>query len=87
MTKKQLVEVIGSGEKTYLYFFAEYCSACKSVKWLVERERTKLYQIDGEANQELTEAFDIQYYPTIIEINGTKKRTYEGTAAVKNLLK
>ena len=87
MNKKQLVEVIGSGTKTFLYFHAPFCNSCKKISWLVERERTPMYKIDGEVNKDLMEAFKIEVYPTIIEIRGTSKRTYKGSDACINLLK
>lgn len=87
MTKKQLIEVIGSGEKTYLYFFAPWCEQCKKVNWLVERERRPVVKINGEENEEMLDAFGIEFYPTIVEITGTKKRTHAGSKAVRQLLK
>lgn len=86
MTKKQLVEVIGSGDKTYLYFFSPFCGGCEKTTPLVKESKIKTYEINGIENEELLNAFKIDVYPTIVEINGKSKRTYEGSVACKNLL-
>jgi len=87
MTKKELIGVIGSGKKTYLYFYAPFCSSCKKIKSLVDRVTLPILKINGTENEDLLNAFDIEFYPTIVEINGTKKRTFAGSTAVSNLLK
>tara|TARA_B110000858_G_scaffold165793_1_gene192640 strand:- start:152 stop:415 length:264 start_codon:yes stop_codon:yes gene_type:complete len=87
MTKKQLIQVIGSGEKTYLYFYSTWCSSCKKVESLVDKVTLPIVKINGTENEDLLNAFDIEFYPTIVEINGTKKRTFAGATAVNNLLK
>lgn len=86
MTKKQLLEVINSGEKTYLYFFAPWCGACKRMSKRVESCKVPLIKVDGSKNEDILDAFKIEYYPTIVEIRGLTKRTYEGTEEVRNLL-
>jgi hypothetical protein len=35
----------------------------------------------------MLDAFGIEFYPTIVEITGTKKRTHAGSKAVRQLLK
>ena len=87
MTKRELIDIIKSGEKTYLYFYSPFCGACELTQPLLESVQTPVKKIVGFEDEELLDAFDIEYYPTIVEINGKKKRTFAGSTAVKNLLK
>ena len=87
MTKKQLIQIIGSGEKTYLYFYAPWCSSCKKVESLIDKATFPIVKINGTEDEDILNAFDIEFYPTIVEINGTKKRTFAGSTAVNNLLR
>lgn len=86
MTKKQLVEIIGSGNKTYLYFYSPFCGGCEHTMPLVKESKHDIVEINGLDNEDILDAFKIDVYPTIVEINGMKKRTYEGRVAVENLL-
>ena len=86
MTKKQLVEVIGSGKKTYLYFYSPFCGGCELTQPLIRESKQDIIEINGLDNEDIMDAFKIDVYPTIVEINGMKKRTYEGRVAVENLL-
>lgn len=87
MTKRDLIEIIKSGEKTYLYFYSPFCGACEQTQPLLENVQTPVKKIVGFEDEDLLDAFGIEYYPTIVEINGKKKRTFAGNAAVRNLLK
>ena len=87
MTKRELIDIIKSGKKTYLYFYSPFCGACELTQPLLENIQTPVKKIVGFEDEELLDAFDIEYYPTIVEINGMKKRTFAGSAAVRNLLK
>jgi len=87
MTKKQLIDIIGSGKTTYLYFYAPWCEECRKVKSLVDKQVEPFVHINGGEHEELLDAFSIDFYPTIVEITGTKKKTYSGSKAVKDLLK
>jgi len=87
MTKRELIEIIKSGEKTYLYFYSPFCGACELTEPLLENISTPVRKVVGFEDEDLLDAFGVEYYPTIVEINGNKKRTFAGSSAVKNLLK
>ena len=87
MTKRELIDIIQSGEKTYLYFYSPFCGSCERMEPLLENVATPMKKIIGFEEEELLDAFNIEYYPTIVEINGMKKRTFAGSKEVKNLLK
>ena len=86
MTKKELIEIIKSGKKTYLYFYSPFCGACEQTEPLLESVGTPVKKIIGFEDEKLLDAFDIEFYPTIVEINGNKKRTFSGKVAIDNLL-
>jgi thiol-disulfide isomerase/thioredoxin len=87
MTKRELIDIIKSGEKTYLYFYSPFCGSCERMEPLLENVGTPMKKIIGFEDEDILDAFNIEVYPTIVEINGMKKRTFKGSAAVRNLLK
>lgn len=87
MTKRELIDIIQSGEKTYLYFYSPFCGACEKTEPLLENINTPVKKIIGFEDEDLLEAFNIEYYPTIVEINGNKKKTHAGSKQVRQLLK
>jgi len=86
MTKRELIDIIQSGEKTYLYFYSPFCGGCEKTEPLLENINTPVKKIIGFEDEKLLDAFNIEYYPTIIEIQGNKKRTFSGKVEVENLL-
>lgn len=87
MTKEQLKEIIDSGNRHFIYFYSPWCRACRRMSYLVDREKTPLTRVNGEEETEISQAFGIEYYPTIVEIKGNTKKVHAGTDSVRKLLK
>ena len=86
MTKEKFKEIMESGEKVYLYFFSPFRGSCELTQPLLKNSKHPLFEINCIENKELEEAFDLEYYPTIIEVTNNNFRKFEGRIAIENLL-
>jgi thiol-disulfide isomerase/thioredoxin len=86
MTKEKFKEIMESGEKVYLYFFSPFCGSCELTKPLLKKSKHPIFEINSIENKELEKAFDLEYYPTIIEVRNNNFRKFEGRTAIENLL-
>ena len=86
MTKEKFNQLVESGDTFRLYFYAEWCSKCKEVTPNVNESKVKTFKIDGEKHSDICDAFDIKYYPAIVEIQGKSYTLTEGKDKVNKLL-
>ena len=86
MTKEKFKEIIEKGEKVYLYFYDPFCGSCELTKPLLKNSKYPVIELVSFENEELSDALNIEYHPTIIEIKGNSLRRFEGRNAIENLL-
>jgi hypothetical protein len=85
MKLNQLKEILKNKEKSLLFFYADYCEAChdtrpimEQIKWIMPDYKFYDLDVDDAKNDEVTEMFEIDYMPTLIIINETGYKKYEG---------
>jgi len=87
INKKTLLEALKAKQDTIIYFYADWCQACKEVK-------PKIYEIADKVNmnvyfinedEELENKFDVKYYPTIVFIKEDTIKKYTGVNKITML--
>ena len=81
--------------KGVLYFFyVDWCPHCQKAKPIWKKlgdklsnklPKLKLEMVNGEENRKLAEKYEIQYFPTILYINGDSVVEYEGERELEPL--
>lgn len=72
MAKKGFSELINSESLVLVDFFAEWCGPCKMMKPILEDfkhkvgEKVKIYKIDIDKNNAISNQYNIQSVPTLI---------------------
>lgn len=80
--------------KKLLFFTASYCSACKAIKPIVEKEapekglELKLVDIDDEEGAYMADDYGIRSLPTLILLNpdGSELKRAVGNTAWKEIM-
>lgn len=93
MKLSQLKEILKNKEKSLLFFYADYCEACHETRPTMEQIREimsdyKFYDldIDDAKNDEVSDAFKIDYMPTLIIVNENGYKKYEGQRKITKYL-
>jgi len=88
MNKQLLKEIVDSGQKHYLYFFADYCDACKVLKPKLKGvvDQKILHEINGEEDPELMRFFKVQYYPSVVKVESGNWMLWQGSDVIENHL-
>ena len=93
MKLSQLKEILKNKEKSLLFFYADYCEACHETRPIIEQIKGimpdyKFYDldIDDAKNDEVSDAFEIDYMPTLIIVNESGYKKYEGQRKITKYL-
>jgi thioredoxin 1 len=87
INKKSLLEALKNKQDTIIYFYADWCQACKEI-------RPKIYEIADKTNmnvyfinedEELENKFNVEFYPTIVFIKENTTKKYTGTNKITML--
>jgi len=71
----------------YLYFYSPTCPTCKRIKPLLSILKHPIHPINGDRYEEILDTFEIEYYPSLLEINQNNIILYSGSKAIRNLIK
>jgi|SaaInlV_165m_DNA_1040744.scaffolds.fasta_scaffold76085_1 thiol-disulfide isomerase/thioredoxin len=75
-------------------FYVDWCPHCQKAKPIWKKlgdklsnklPKLKLEMVNGEENRKLAEKYEIQYFPTILYINGDSVVEYEGERELEPL--
>lgn len=85
MKLSQLKEILKNKDKSLLFFYADYCEACHETRPIMEQIKSIMsdynsyeLDIDDAKNDEVSDAFEIDYMPTLIVINESGYKKHEG---------
>ena len=86
MNKQLLTEAINK-ENVIVFFYADWCGACKIVQPMVQKiaEKLNFKTIRINENEELEQEFAVDYYPHVIIASKGNIRHYLGLDMIKNL--
>jgi len=93
MKLSQLKEILKNKEKSLLFFYADYCEACHEARPIMEQIKNIMsnynfydLDIDDAKNDEISDAFKIDYMPTLIIVNENGYKKYEGQRKITKYL-
>lgn len=93
MNKKTLIENLEKHKNVMLFFSSDSCGACQEIKPLVEefakQNKKFIYSniIEGSEDSDKMEKFcNIEFYPTLIMLEGTEIKKYIGKNQIKSII-
>jgi thiol-disulfide isomerase/thioredoxin len=93
MNKKTLIENLEKRKDIMLFFSSDSCGACQEVKPLIEafaKQNSKFVYsnvTEGSEDSDKMEKFcSIEFYPTLIMLEGTEVKRYVGKNQIKSIL-
>jgi thiol-disulfide isomerase/thioredoxin len=80
MDNKLLIETLKNKKDTIIFFQADWCHACKSIRPLVMEisDRIGIDVFYVNEDEELEQKFNVQYYPTLVFVKDNSPRKYIG---------
>jgi thiol-disulfide isomerase/thioredoxin len=93
MNKKLLIENLEKHKNVILFFSSNRCGACQEVKPLIEqfiKQNTKFIYSniteESEDSEQIEKFCKVEFYPTLIMLEGTKVIRYVGKNQIKTIL-
>jgi thiol-disulfide isomerase/thioredoxin len=93
MKLNKLKEILKNKEKSLLFFYADYCDACHETRPIMEQIKDNMsgynfynLDIDDANNDDVSDAFKIDYMPTLIIVNENGYKKYEGQRKITKYL-
>ena len=85
--------IIPKKEKALIYFYSKTCTHCKEAKEFlnefVKGKNIHYFEVEQveewDNGQDLSELFEISFYPTLVRINENGYRKYIGTKEIKKI--
>lgn len=71
----------------YLYFYSPSCFTCKNITPQLSIIKNPIYPIEGDKFEEISNLFNIEYYPSLVKIENKTPTIYSGSKSIKNLIK
>jgi len=71
----------------YLYFYSPTCPTCRRIKPLLSILKYPIHPIDGDRYEEILDTFEIEYYPSLLEVNKNDITLYSGSKSIRNLIR
>ena len=87
MTIKEFENLLNEKGNFYLYFYSPTCDACKAIKPQLKSINESIHPIEGDKFDDITDAFEIEYYPALVRIQNKKGTLYEGQKKIESLLR
>ena len=87
MTIKEFENLLKEKNIFYLYFYSPTCDACKVIKPQLKVIKDSIHPIEGDKFDNIADAFEIEYYPTLVRMQNKKGTLYEGQNTIESLLK
>ena len=79
---EQLIEALKNNKNNLLYFYNKNCGHCKQlqpkISLLENKNIGKFFQYDTHKNVGISNAFEIDFVPTLIVIENKKYKKLEG---------
>ena len=93
MNKKLLIENLENHKSILLFFSSDSCGACQEIKPLIEqfdKQNTKFIysNINEESkdSEQMEKFCKVEFYPTLILLEGTEVKRYVGKNQIKTIL-
>jgi len=79
VSKEELEELIRSGKKVLVDFYAPWCPPCEKAKEVVEElskevKDVEIVKVDIDKNRELIDRFNLRAIPTFIRLEGGSEK-------------
>ena len=87
MTIKEFENLLNEKGNFYLYFYSPTCDACKAIKPQLKSINESIHPIEGDKFDDIADAFEIEYYPSLVRIQNKKGTLYEGQKKIESLLR
>ena len=87
MTPQEFNNIRKEKDIFYLYFYSPTCPTCKKIKPLLSFLKHSIYPIEGDKYGEILDTFEVEYYPSLLEINNNSITLYSGSKAIRDLVK
>ena len=84
---EQLIEALKNNKNNILYFYNNSCGHCEKllpkVKIMESKNPASFFQFNTHEHTDISNAFDIEYVPTLIVVENKKYKKLEGYNKIK----
>ena len=84
---EQLIEALKNNKNNILYFYNNSCGHCEKllpkVKIMESKNPASFFQFNTHEHTDISNAFDIEYVPTLIVVENKKYKRFEGYKKIK----
>ncbi len=87
MTPQEFNNILKEKNIFYLYFYSPTCSTCEKIKPLLSNIKYSIYPIEGDKYGEILNTFEVEYYPSLLEVKNNSIILYSGSKPIKNFIK
>ena len=87
MTPQEFNNISKEKDIFYLYFYSPTCSTCEKIKPLLSSIKHPIHPIEGDKYREILDTFEVEYYPSLLEVKNNNITLYSGSKPIKNFIK
>ena len=88
---EKLIEALRSNKNSILYFYNKNCGHCKQLRpklKIMESTHPKnFFQFNTEEHTDISDAFEVEFVPTLIVIENKKYKRLEGYKRIEKFYK
>ena len=85
---ESLIEALKADKKSIIYFYNNACGHCKQlhpkIKIMESTNPENFFQFNTHEHTDISNAFDVEYVPTLIVVENKKYKKLEGYKKIKN---
>lgn len=86
--------IVPKKEKALIFFYSKTCTHCKDAKEFlnefVKNKKIHYFEIEQleewDYGSDLSDLFEVTFYPTVVRINETGYKKYVGTKEIKQII-
>ena len=88
---EKLIEALRSNKNSILYFYNNSCKHCKQLrpklKIMESTHHHNFFQFNTEEHTDISNAFDVEFVPTLIVVENKKYKRLEGGEEIEKFYK